>query len=131
MLASTFDLISKEQAGFQTREEALSQAVVLLELLQRRKNLNLNTTVCFLDFRKAYDLVPHNLITAKLKSIGISGKILTFITNLYIGNQMNVKFNNAYSRFFEYKRGLRQGCPLSPILFNLFVNDIVKEVTKI
>ena len=82
---------------------------------------------CFIDFQKAYDTVPHQALLHKLRAYGITGRVYHFIETLYSHSTMQVRINGVYSREFPLQRGLRQGCPLSPILFSLFINDILPE----
>ena len=60
--------------------------------------------------------------------IGISDKMLRAVKSLYISVSSCVKVNNYYTDWFNVHSGLRQGCPLSPMLFNLFVNDLALRI---
>jgi hypothetical protein len=63
-----YDILVPEQAGFRRLKECVAQATTLVEALQRRKNAGKRTWVCFIDFTKAYDTVPHAGLIAKLRS---------------------------------------------------------------
>ena len=76
---------------------------------------------CFIDFKKAYDSVWHEGMYAKLESLNINGKFLEIIKNMFEKSNCAVKIQNKITNFFQCKRGVRQGCPLSPILFNIYI----------
>ena len=84
---------------------------------------------CFIDFQKAFDSVWHDGLFRKLENKGINGNFLNLIKNIYNSTKCAVKINNKTTNFFKYERGVQQGNPLSPLLFNLFINDIF-EATK-
>src|ERR1700744_2991515 len=65
--------LRREQAGFRSREECLGQSVALYEILLRRKLQGKKTYTCFIDFKKAYDMVPHEALFLKLERIGVTG----------------------------------------------------------
>ncbi|KAI4293172.1 hypothetical protein PAPHI01_2446 [Pancytospora philotis] len=83
--------------------------------------------LCFLDLRKAYDLVPHDRLLLKLEQKGIGSVMLKFIRSLYEENWMRVKVGPDVSDSFKILRGVRQGCPTSPLIFNLFIDDLLEE----
>ena len=116
--------IRPEQFGFRNKEECVSLYISLREICQRRKFNNQETYLAFLDLKKAYDSVPIGNILCKIYRLGIRGKCFQFIKNLYLSSKAKVKVDNEYSNSFNIMKGVRQGCPLSPILFNLFINDI-------
>ena len=84
----------------------------------------MSTFCAFIDFRKAYDSINRELLWAKLDSTGIYGKLLDAIKSLYVSVASCVRLNNLTTDWFDVTCGLRLGCCLSPLLFNLFINDI-------
>ena len=89
------------------------------------------TLVMFVDFAKAYDLVPHAALLRKLSAMGIRGKLLRLLTAMYKGPRLSVKTpSGSQSESTPLEVGVRQGCPSSPILFNLFINDLVDELEQ-
>jgi len=121
------NFIRPEQFGFRNKEECISLYISIREICQRRKFSGKDTFLAFLDLRKAYDTVPIYNILNKIECLGIRGKSLQFIRNLYLSSKACVKLNSQLSNSFNVKKGVRQGCPLSPILFNLFINDVFKD----
>ncbi|OMJ10859.1 LINE-1 retrotransposable element ORF2 protein [Smittium culicis] len=123
-----YKLIAKEQAGFRNFEECVAQATTLYEIAKRRKIKNLQTWICFVDYSKAYDRVPHMTLIHKLRYIGIGGKILNVINGMYYDPKIAVRIDDDISEPSEYHCGVRQGCPDSPILFDLYINDIFSDI---
>jgi len=119
-------LLCREQAGFRSREECMGQVIALHEITRRRQILGLPTYAAFIDFKKAYDTVPQEALMRKLECIGIRGKALKFISSLYEDSRARVRVGRQMSRSFQLERGVRQGCPMSPILFDVFINDILR-----
>ena len=79
---------------------------------------------CFVDFRKAFDSVWHKGLFYRLLSYGINGKMFRLIKNLYSKSTSMVRIDNYKTSAFSYLRGVRQGCILSLLLFNLFLNEL-------
>jgi Reverse transcriptase (RNA-dependent DNA polymerase) len=87
--------------------------------------------VAFLDFRKAFDTVPHSAMLLKLSSAGVGGKLYSIIADLYANSSARVRVEpGQFTESFMIKRGVRQGCPLSPILFTIFINDIFSKINS-
>jgi len=110
--------IKPEQYGFRNREECISLYTTLRIICQKRKFENKDTYLAFLDLKKAYDSVPIYNVLIKIHHLGIRGKCYNFIENLYISSKACVRVDGQLSESFNIKKGVRQGCPLSPILFN-------------
>ena len=79
--------------------------------------------MCFIDLKKAFDSVNRNLLWYKLQLYGLSGALLNNITALYKRVEYSLEINDHQTKYFEVKRGVKQGCILSPTLFNIFIND--------
>ena len=125
-LAERHGLLTHAQAGFRSREEAVGQVAALYEISRRREIEGERTLVMFVDFAKAYDSVPHAALLRKLSALGIRGKLLRLLTAMYKAPRLSVKTpSGSQSESMPLEIGVRQGCPSSPILFNLFINDLV------
>ncbi|KAH9252885.1 hypothetical protein BASA81_009188 [Batrachochytrium salamandrivorans] len=127
----TNNLLSYEQAGFRKREECVGQVVSLVDIIQRRQNAGLNTHVLFIDIRKAFDTVPVGALLWKLQNMGFPRRTLAFLKALYTSSSARARAGSLLSDPFPIQRGVRQGCPLSGLLFNLFINDILDGVAPI
>ncbi|KAH9265112.1 hypothetical protein BASA83_011342 [Batrachochytrium salamandrivorans] len=127
----TNNLLSYEQAGFRKREECVGQVVSLVDIIQRRQNAGLNTHVLFIDIRKAFDTVPVGALLWKLQNMGFPRRTLAFLKALYTSSSARARAGSLLSDPFPVQRGVRQGCPLSELLFNLFINDILDGVAPI
>ncbi|KAH9272561.1 hypothetical protein BASA83_005061 [Batrachochytrium salamandrivorans] len=127
----TNNLLSYEQAGFRKREECVGQVVSLVDIIQRRQNAGLNTHVLFIDIRKAFNTVPVGALLWKLQNMGFPRRTLAFLKALYTSSSARARADSLLSDPFPVQRGVRQGCPLSGLLFNLFINDILDGVAPI
>ena len=120
------DLVS-EQAGYRPNEEAIGQYVAMAEIIRRKVIDEGEIYGVFVDFRKAFDKVYHEALYRVLDDMGVRGKMLNFIKYMYRNARAQVKVGEERSESFGMARGTRQGCPLSPLLFIIFVNSIFKE----
>ena len=83
---------------------------------------------CFVDFSNAFDTIPREKLFKKLLSYNITGKFFNIIRNIYMADQGSIKIGNQYTERFDIGRGVRQGCVLSPLLFNIFMADLFKQL---
>ena len=119
-----------EQAGFRAREECTGHVAALQECLVRRRNRRHTTYLAFVDMRKAYDTVPHGALLRKLWLAGVRGRALAFMRALYDDIRLSVLTPHGASGTVPVLRGVRQGCPASPAMFNIFVNDILDGLDR-
>ena len=116
--------IVDEQNGFRKSRSTTEQIATLVNIIETRKKQKKSTVCAFIDFRKAYDLINREKLWDKLLELGIRGKMFTAIKSLYSSVSASVRINAFNTEWFDIKCGLRQGCILSPILFNLYLNDL-------
>ena len=79
---------------------------------------------CFVDFSKAFDCIPRDILFQRLIDKGITGKVFNLIKNIYMHEKCQIKMGGMLSDPFDANQGVRQGCILSPILFNIFISDL-------
>jgi len=109
---------------------SISLYISIREICHRRKFQGNFTYLAFLNLKKAYDSVPFFNILTKLYNLGIRDKCQLFLRNLYLSSKARAFFNSNLSEEFSINRGVRQRYPLSPILFNLFINDVMNHCDK-
>ncbi|PSR77303.1 hypothetical protein PHLCEN_2v7960, partial [Hermanssonia centrifuga] len=128
--AEKAELVAPEQSGFRRREEAMAQVIAIADIVRRRKLKGHSTFGVFIDFKKAYDRVPHGALYRVLDHLGVRGKFLNLVKHIYSNSTMAVRMGGITGDKFTMKRGTRQGCPLSPLLFILFINRIIKDCSS-
>ena len=84
--------------------------------------------ICFIDYTKAFDRVKHFKMIERLSKSGIDNKDLQIISKLYLEESASVRTESGMTSEFKTKKGGRQGCVLSPNLFNLYTEKIFREV---
>ena len=81
---------------------------------------------CFIDYAKAFDCVDHNKLWKILKEMGIPDYLTCLLRNLYAGQEATVRTAHGTMDWFKVGKGVRQGCILSPCLFNLYAEHIIE-----
>ena len=117
-------MLCEEQNGFQKDRSTLEHIFTITTIAETRQMLGKDVFAAFIDFKKAYDSIIHHFLWEKLQSIGVNGNLLHLLQALYKGISSNVRVNGFLTDTFEVTCGLRQGCVLSPTLFNIFINDL-------
>ena len=119
------NILHPSQIGFLSNNRTSDHIFTLRTLIDKYiHQYNTKIYTCFVDFKKAYDSIWHEGLLYRLLHYGIRGKLFKIIKNLYSKSFCAIKLDNYRTSFFEYSRGVRQGCILSPLLFNLFLNEL-------
>ncbi|KAI5717312.1 hypothetical protein M8J77_003669 [Diaphorina citri] len=112
--------LSDDQFGFRTGKGTREAILALRQILERRIAVNKPTYATFIDLEKAFDKINWKLLFQILKDKGINWRDRRVIFNLYKTQTTQIDINGSV-REARIKQGVRQGCPLSPYLFNLFI----------
>jgi len=119
--------ISAEQFGFRKGLGTRDALFGLQVLVQRSLDMNKDVYACFIDFEKAFDKVQHSKMLKALQDAGIEGSNIRAIASLYWQQVASVLIDSEETIEINIKRGVRQGCVLSPTLFNLYSEKIMTE----
>ena len=130
-LASLYDLeermdeVMPTQAGFLPRRSTMLNCFLLQHVVQRAHHQRQPLHVSLLDVAKAYDTVNHAVMLAALAGIPLPGHMLAAIAGMYTGLAYMVAVRGRLGERVAVGKGVKQGCPLSPLLYNLYVAAVV------
>ena len=85
---------------------------------------------CFVDFKKAFDTIPRHILFQKLISHNITGKFYDSIKNMYTHDLACIRIGDQITETFAINQWVKQGCILSPLLFNIFISDLSKSLDE-
>ena len=122
--------LSESQAGFRFDRSCVDNIFILNEVIQGRLQEGKKTFCFFLDIKKAYDTVWRDGLWYKMWEMGIQGKLWRVIRNIYNVNSSCVFLNGCKSDYFDIYQGVAQGCTLSPTLFLIFIDGLMKEIER-
>ena len=122
-------LIGENQNGFRKDRRSADNAFLLNTILWKSKVTKKKVHMGYVDITKAYDSINRRKLWRKLARLGFGGKFLASLQSIYDNDSVVTTVNGLETRPVFLQRGLRQGCSLSPILFNLYVSDIGDDIT--
>ena len=114
------------QAGFRkgrTRDQIANVHWMIKKLREFQKNIYF----CFIDYAKAFDCVDYNKVWKILKEMGIPDHLICLLRKLYAGQEATVRTGHGTTDWFQIGKGVHQGCILSPCLFNLYAEYIMRN----
>ena len=123
--------VGREQFGFMEGKGTANAIFILRMICERSIEMQKDLYVCFIDYEKAFDRVKHDELVKMLENIGVDGKDVRLVKNLYWNQRASVKIEEEYSESVEVKRGVRQGCVMSPDLFSLYGEFIMREAEDV
>ena len=116
-------LISPKQIGFMKNAGTSDHIFLLQTIIAKVVNKNINKLyTAFIDFKKAYDTVNRKSLLQRLKILGINGLFFRNIAAMYRKTEYRIKLSSGNSQNIVSNLGLKQGCPLSPMLFSLYID---------
>ena len=106
------------QAGFRKGRGNRDQIANICWIIEKARKFQKNIYFLFIDYAKAFDCVDHNKLWKILKEMGIPDHLICLLRNLYAGQEATVRTGHGTTDWFQIGKGVRQGCILSPCLFN-------------
>ena len=120
--------LEDDQGGFRSGRATSDQIFLLHTVCESRLRKGCITYLAFLDYTSAFDTVNHEKLFRKLGDCGASVKLLKFLEKMYMNGRNRIKWQGDYSEYYELLNGVRQGDPLSAILFLLYIDRLSSAV---
>ena len=115
------------QAGFRKGRGTRDQIANIRWIIEKATEFQKNIYFCFIDYAKAFDCVDHNQLWKILKEMGIPEHLTCLLKNLYAGQEEIVRTGHGTTGYFQIGKGVHQGYILSPHLFNLYAEYIMRN----
>ena len=113
------------QAGFRKGRGTKDQISKILWIIEKEREFQKNMYSCVIGYAKAFDCVDHNKLWEILEDMGRPDHLTCLLRNLYAVQEATVRTGHGATDWFQIGRGVRQGCILSPCLFNLYAEYIM------
>ena len=119
--------LSVVQAGFRKGRRTRDQIANIRWIIKKAREFQKSIYFCFTDYAKTFDCVDHHKLWKILKEMGIPDHLTCLLRNLYAGQEATVRTGHGPTDWFQIGKGVRQGCILSPSLFNLYAEYIMRN----
>ena len=115
------------QAGFRKGRGTRDQINNIRRIIKKAREFQKNIYFCFIDYTSAFDWVDHNKLWKILKEMEIPDHLTSLLRNLYAGQEATIRTGHGTTDWFQIGKGVQQGCILSPCLFNLHAQYIMRN----
>ena len=109
------------------RAEEPDQIANIRWIIEKAREFQKNIYFCFTDYAKAFDCMDHNKLWKILKEMVMPDHLTCLLRNLYAGQEATVRTRHEKTDWFQIRKGVAQGCILSPCLFNLYAEYIMRN----
>ena len=128
VIEMTESAVGEEQCGFRRGRGCVDQIFSVRQICEKFRSKGSEVFMAFMDLEKAYDRIDRDALWKVMGIYGIGGKLLSAVKSFYIESRACVRVGDEESEWFAVEVGLRQGCVMSPWLFNIFIDGVVREV---
>ena len=121
--------LREEQAGFRSGRSWADQIFVLRNIVEQSIEWNSSLYMNYIDFEKAFDSIHHPSLWKIMKLYGLPDKIINIVKDMYASNMCCVRHEGKHSEWFQVQTGVRQGCIISPLLFLIVIDYVMRTAT--
>ena len=114
-------------AGFKKGRGARDQIANIRWIIKKAREFQKSIYFCFIDYAKAFDCVDHNKLWEIVKEMGIPDNLTCLLRNLYTGQEATVRTGHGTTDWFQMGKGVHGSCIMSPCLFNLYAEYIMRH----
>ncbi|XP_075163054.1 uncharacterized protein LOC142235681 [Haematobia irritans] len=122
--------LRNEQAGFRARRSCVDHVNTIRIIVEQSVEWRSPLYLSFIDFTKAFDTIRHEALLKALECKRVPKKIIRLIASLYDGATCRIRHEQQLSHQITVEIGVRQGCVLSPLLFNILLDVIMSRVSQ-
>ena len=124
------NLLAEQQYEFRDKHSSELAAIKLLDFINHEMDMGNTPVTVFLDLSKAFDTLNFDIVLSKLRYYGVSGVALDLMKSYITGRKQYVIFGETKSNFTNTTTGIPQGFMLSPLLFSIYINDLISVSEK-
>ena len=130
LLAEQQNWLSERQFGFRKGRSTQDGILIVSAVIEQAKADKLDAGIACVDLAQAYDSVDRKVMFKKLERLGIKGSFLTLLNDYYTNDFVKFDIGGQLTKPMYLKQGVKQGCNLSPLLFNLFLVDMIEDIHR-
>jgi hypothetical protein len=118
------DKRAKGQAGFRPKHSTVDHCITLRHIIEKAWEKKEEVFCCFVDFRKAFDTVPRDKLWSRMEELGVPKHLRAAVHRMYEEVKAKIRTSAGISESFRSDIGVKQGCPLSPTLFGIYIDKL-------
>ena len=119
--------LSDCQAGYRSNRGTVDMLFILQILIEKIRGTSEEAFITFIDYSKAFDSVSHQHLFNIMVDMGFPKHLVSLIASLYENQKATIRWNGEHCEYFNINKGVRQGCILSPHLFNVYTESVMRE----
>ena len=126
--ASEAGAVSPAQKGFVPGEGCLEHSFLVRSMMEDARRRHRPLHLVWFDLRNAFGSIPHNLLWHSMRSLGAPEEVVSILMDIYQGSTYTVQTEEGATAAIPQERGVKQGCPISPLIFNLAIEGLIRGI---